>query len=167
MCASRRGAVTLTAPVRFAVAAVALAAAAAVIPTPSATVERVFSTGVYPVVQRTLTWLTNAVPIAMLDVWLVIAVVCVPTAVYHAFRQRRLEKSWQPVITLVSALVLVIVALGLSPWAAALAVGVLLTLGGAVALHVGVDMVRHVRLHFPETRDAVAEGLSWLKSLQR
>ena len=96
---------TLTAPVRFAVAAVALAAAAAVIPTPAATVERVFSTGVYPVVQRTLTWLTNAVPIAMLDVWLVIAVVCVPTAVYHAFRQRRLQKSWQPVITLASALV--------------------------------------------------------------
>jgi hypothetical protein len=71
------------------------------------------------------------------------------------------------VLTLVSALVLVIVALGLSPWAAALAVGVLLTLGGAVALHVGVDMVRHVRLHFPETRGAIAEGLSWLKSLQR
>jgi len=69
--------------------------------------------------------------------------------------------------TLVSALVLVIVALGLSPWAAALAVGVLLTFGGAVALHVGVDMVRHVRLHFAETRDAFAEGLSWLKSLQR
>ena len=71
------------------------------------------------------------------------------------------------VLTLVSALVLVIVALGLSPWAAALAVGVLLTLGGAVALHVGVDMVRHVRLHFPQTRGAITEGLSWLKSLQR
>ena len=70
-------------------------------------------------------------------------------------------------LTLVSALVLVIVALGLSPWAAALAVGVLLTLGGAVALHVGVDMVRHVRLHFAETRDALAEGLSWLKGLPR
>ena len=71
------------------------------------------------------------------------------------------------VLTLVSALVLVIVALGLSPWAAALAVGVLLTLGGAVALHVGVDLVRHVRLHFPQTRGAITEGLSWLKSLQR
>ena len=71
------------------------------------------------------------------------------------------------VLTLVSALVLVIVALGLSPWAAALAVGVLLTLGGAVALHFGVDMVRHVRLHFPQTRGAITEGLSWLKSLQR
>ncbi len=70
-------------------------------------------------------------------------------------------------LTLVSALVLAMVALGLSPWAAALAVGVLLTLGGAVALHVGVDMVRHVRLHFPETRDAVTEGLAWLKNLQR
>jgi len=70
-------------------------------------------------------------------------------------------------LTLVSALVLVIVALGLPPWAAALAVGVLLTFGGAVAVHVGVDMVRHVRLHFPETRDAITEGLSWLKSLQR
>ena len=71
------------------------------------------------------------------------------------------------VFTLVSALVLAMVALGLPAWAAALVVGVLLTLGGAVALHVGIDMVRHVRLHFPETRDAVTEGLSWLKSLQR
>jgi len=71
------------------------------------------------------------------------------------------------VFTVVSALVLVIVALGLPPWAAALAVGVLLTLGGAVAIHVGVDMVRHVRLHFPETRDAITEGMSWLKGLQR
>ena len=70
-------------------------------------------------------------------------------------------------LTLVSALVLVIVALGLPAWAAALAVGVLLTFGGAVAVHVGVDMVRHVRLHFPETRGAITEGLSWLKSLQR
>ena len=70
-------------------------------------------------------------------------------------------------LTLVSALVLALVALGLAPWAAALAVGVLLMLGGGVALHVGVDMVRHVRLHFTETRGAITEGLAWLKSLQR
>jgi len=70
-------------------------------------------------------------------------------------------------LTVVSALVLILVALGFPPWAAALAVGVLLTLGGAVAVYVGVDMVRNVRVHFPETRDAITEGLSWLKSLQR
>lgn len=70
-------------------------------------------------------------------------------------------------VTLMSALVLVMVALGLPPWAAALAVGVLLTFGGAVGLHIGVEMVRRVRLEFPETRDAITEGVSWLKNLQR
>jgi hypothetical protein len=59
------------------------------------------------------------------------------------------------------------VALGLAPWAAALVVGVALILGGGIAVHVGVDMVRQVRLHFPETRDALAEGLTWLKNLPR
>lgn len=70
-------------------------------------------------------------------------------------------------LVLVGALLLVMTALGLSPWAAALAVGVLLTFGGAVALHVGVEMVRHVPFHFSETRGAIAAGVSWLKSLQR
>ena len=71
------------------------------------------------------------------------------------------------VLTLVSALVLALVALGLSPWASALLVGVSLTFGGAVAIHVGVDTIRHVRLHFPETRATISEGVAWLKNLER
>jgi len=70
-------------------------------------------------------------------------------------------------LTLVGALVLIAVALGLPPWAAALAVGVLLTFGGLVAVQVGLGSVRRVRLEFPETRGAVTESVEWLKTLQR
>ena len=70
-------------------------------------------------------------------------------------------------LTLVTALVLIAVALGLPPWAAALAVGVLLTLGGGVAIQIGVASVRRVPLEFTETRAAVTEGVEWMKTLQR
>ena len=70
-------------------------------------------------------------------------------------------------LTLVAALVLIAVALGLPAWAGALAVGVLLVLGGVVAIQVGVGSVTRVRLEFPETRGAVTESVQWLKTLQR
>ena len=50
------------------VALVAIAATAAIVPIPAATVERVYSRGVYPPMQQGLTLATNAVPIALLDV---------------------------------------------------------------------------------------------------
>ena len=70
-------------------------------------------------------------------------------------------------LTLVAALVLIAVALGLPAWASALTVGVVLVLGGGVAIQVGVGSVRRVRLEFPETRGAVTESVEWLKTLQR
>jgi hypothetical protein len=70
-------------------------------------------------------------------------------------------------LTLVTALVLIAVALGLPPWAAALAVGVILTLGGGVTMQIGVGSVRRVELEFTETRAAVTESVEWLKTLQR
>ena len=70
-------------------------------------------------------------------------------------------------LTLVTALVLIAVALGLPPWAAALAVGVFLTLGGGIAVQIGVGSVRRVELEFTETRAAVTEGVEWVKTLQR
>jgi hypothetical protein len=69
-------------------------------------------------------------------------------------------------LTLVSALVLVAISLGLPPWAAALVVGGALTLGGLVALQIAVEMLRRVRFEFPETRSAMAESAEWLRTLR-
>jgi hypothetical protein len=68
---------------RWRIAAVALAAAAALLPIPSALVERVYSTRAYPWWQRQVTPLSNAVPFALFDLlviaiaatWLVLAIV--------------------------------------------------------------------------------------------
>jgi Protein of unknown function (DUF3810) len=56
-------------------AVVLLAAGAALVPTPAGVVERLYSTGVYPIVQRALTSVSNRVPFALLDV-LIAVVVC-------------------------------------------------------------------------------------------
>jgi hypothetical protein len=69
--------------------------------------------------------------------------------------------------TLISALVLIMIALGLAPWAAALLVGVLLLLGGAVVVQIGITSVRRVPLEFAETRGAVTENWEWLKTLRQ
>ena len=53
-------------PVRTAI--VGLAVAAAVLPVPASLIERWYSTGIYPWIQRLLTTATNPVPIALLDV---------------------------------------------------------------------------------------------------
>ena len=57
------------------VALVALAAAAALIPTPAALVERYYSLGVYPPAQRLITGLSNRAPFALVDGLLVAGVV--------------------------------------------------------------------------------------------
>jgi hypothetical protein len=59
------------------IAAVALlltAAGAAVVPVPPAFVERVYSTGAYPMLQRSLTAFSNRAPVPLIDVLLVAAV---------------------------------------------------------------------------------------------
>ena len=70
-------------------------------------------------------------------------------------------------LTLVSALVLTAIALGLPPWAAAFVVGGTLTVGGVVVLQIAFEMLRRVRFEFPETRAAMTESAEWLRSLQR
>jgi Protein of unknown function (DUF3810) len=57
-----------------AVALVLAAVAAAVVPLPPALVERMYSTGAYPVLQRSLTSFSNRVPVALIDVLLLVAV---------------------------------------------------------------------------------------------
>jgi hypothetical protein len=53
--------------IRFRVALVAAALAGALVPIPPTVVERWYSDGIYPSIQRAITPLTNAVPIALLD----------------------------------------------------------------------------------------------------
>lgn len=55
-------------------ALIVLAALAAIVPRPPALVERVYSAGLYPFVQRVLTSVSNIAPVALFDVVLVAAV---------------------------------------------------------------------------------------------
>jgi hypothetical protein len=65
----------------------AIAVACALVPTPPALVERIYSRGIYPLIQRPLTQTSNLVPIALLDVVLVGIVVAVAWS--YAVRLRR------------------------------------------------------------------------------
>lgn len=64
---------------------------------------------------------------------------------------------------LISALVLIAIALGLPAWAAALSVGLLLTIGGALSARYFVGKVRSVEPVLKETRESLQETLEWLK----
>ena len=64
---------------------------------------------------------------------------------------------------LVSALVLILVALGLPGWAAATLVGVVLAGGGAIAARYFVGAVRNAELGMKETRESLRETMEWLK----
>ena len=58
----------------WSVALVALAATAALAPLPASFIEEAYSNGVYPPLQSILTWVSNLVPVALLDVMLVAGV---------------------------------------------------------------------------------------------
>src|SRR5947209_8117745 len=58
-----------------ATAIIAVALAAAVVPLPPSVVEHVYSTGLYPLIQRSLTSISNRSSVALIDIVLVIAVV--------------------------------------------------------------------------------------------
>jgi hypothetical protein len=65
---------TVAAPALAAVVLVLVAVAAAFVPVSPAFVERVYSTGAYPLLQRSLTSISNRVPIALIDVVLLAGV---------------------------------------------------------------------------------------------
>jgi Putative Actinobacterial Holin-X, holin superfamily III len=65
---------------------------------------------------------------------------------------------------LVSALVLMAVALGLPAWAAATLVGIVLTAGGGLSARYFVGRLRRIELDLRETRDSIKETLEWLKT---
>ena len=64
---------------------------------------------------------------------------------------------------LVSALVLMLIALGVPAWAAATLVGLLLTGGGAIAARHFAGAMRQAELGMKETRDSLRETMEWLK----
>jgi hypothetical protein len=64
---------------------------------------------------------------------------------------------------LISALVLILIALGVPAWAAAIIVGVVLTLGGGLSARYFVSATRAVELDLKETRQSLRETMEWLK----
>jgi hypothetical protein len=64
---------------------------------------------------------------------------------------------------LVSALVLIVIALGLPPWAAATLVGVVLMGGGALAARYFVGAMAQTEIGLKETRESLSETIEWLK----
>ena len=64
---------------------------------------------------------------------------------------------------LVSALVLILVALGLPAWAASTLVGVTLTGAGTIAARHFVGSIRSAELGMKETRESLRETIEWLK----
>ena len=64
---------------------------------------------------------------------------------------------------LVSALVLILIAIGLPAWAASTLVGLVLTAGGALSARFFVSAIRQTELGLKETRESLRETLEWLK----
>ena len=76
--------------------AVLLALAAAFLPLPPTWIDRAFSTGIYPHIQRLLTPLTNVLPFAVLDVLLLAAIVYVVLLLVRGVRQARADRRLLP-----------------------------------------------------------------------
>jgi hypothetical protein len=68
------------------------------------------------------------------------------------------------VLVLVSMLVLIAVALGLPPWAAAALVGLLLTIAGVFTVRTFIARLRTAHFDLRETRSSVTETVEWLKA---
>jgi hypothetical protein len=64
---------------------------------------------------------------------------------------------------LVSALVLILIAIGLPAWSASTVVGIALTAGGALSARFFVTAIRHTELGLKETQESLRETLEWLK----
>ena len=82
----------------FEAAAVVLAVAALLLPVAPAAVERWYSTGIYPSVQRTITPFANAIPVALLDLLSGAAVVIVAIVVVRAVRAAARVRRPRPVV---------------------------------------------------------------------
>lgn len=96
-----------------------LAGAAAVARVDSAAVEERFSTAVYPVVQRLLTPVSNAVPFALFDLLTVGGAALLVASLVRAVRRTRRERRWRPlrrVVARVATGIAVVYLLFLATW---------------------------------------------------
>ena len=80
----------------FQAAVVAAAVAAGLAPISATRIERVFSTGAYPQLQRVLTPLTNLAPFAIFDVLTVAAAITLVVAIVRGVSHARRERSIRP-----------------------------------------------------------------------
>lgn len=77
---------------------VGLAGVAALITIPASFVERWFSAGLYPWVQRIVTPVTNLLPFAWFDVILIVVAGGTIALLVKAARQARRERTWRPLL---------------------------------------------------------------------
>jgi hypothetical protein len=86
-------------------ALVAAAIACAVAPIPAETIESLFSTGIYPRIQRLLTPISNSVTFAIFDLLVVAAVAALVVTVTRGIRGARAERSGRPLLRMLGHLV--------------------------------------------------------------
>jgi hypothetical protein len=67
-------------------------------------------------------------------------------------------------LVLLSAFVLIAIALGLPPWAAATVVALVMIVAGAATAYVCLTRLKHVEFDLRHTRRSAKETLAWLKS---
>jgi len=89
----------------FSVCAIGLALAAGFAPIDARFVERWYSTGLYPIIQRGLTPVSNLVPFALLDILALGGVCLVILALVRSVRQARRKKKWSLLVITLSRLV--------------------------------------------------------------
>jgi hypothetical protein len=83
----------------FSVCAIGLALLAGFAPIDARFVERWYSTGLYPIIQRGLTPVSNLVPFALLDILVVGGVCLVLLTLVRGVRQARRKKTWTRLLT--------------------------------------------------------------------
>ena len=78
---------------------IVIAATCALTPLPQPVVERLYSTSVYPLIQRAVTPVSNLLPFAVLDILIVAAAVPTIVAIARAFRTVRRTRRLAPLVT--------------------------------------------------------------------
>lgn len=89
----------------FSLGAIGLALLAGFAPIDARFVERWYSTGLYPIIQRGLTPVSNLVPFALLDILAVGGVCLVLMVLVRSVRLARRKKKWTPLLVTLTRLV--------------------------------------------------------------
>lgn len=99
-----------------AVALIVVAVIAAIAPIPAASVERVFSRGIYPAIQRTLTPVSNLSPIALLDIASALLLAAILVLAVRVSRSAGWRRAARPIVILLLKVVAVTYLLFLAVW---------------------------------------------------